>query len=333
MRWLIPTGILLALALFASGRPQVLLIFWQENIWPVLFGFWQSVQQSLPFPAVSVLAPLLALALILLPLIAWRQNSRPVDGVFVLVMSLTVLLAWMQLGWGLNYSREPVAQQLELTGSTTLEQRQELAGYLLSVLHDTAGSPVEVELATRAAANELSELLRPLGYPGPLAVPPVRTPAGLFMAFGVAGSLFPASLEGLVDGGLADWQLVAVGVHELTHVAGVAREDDATLLASMAGLRSSDDYARYALALDSFARLELPPAEREQLRAALPARAREDLAEAAALNQQYTLEPLSRLQTAVFGFWLRLQGSEAGVADYSLGASRLPLALEAGWLP
>lgn len=333
MRWLIPAGLLLLLALLASGRPRAFVDTWLQGIWPTLFSFWQSVQQASPFPVVSVLAPLIAVALLVLPLLAWLKNSQPADGAFVLVLAVTVLLAWIQLGWGLNYHREPVAEQLQLTGSTTLQQRRELGEYLLAVVTETAGSPADVQQATRAAAAELSELLRPLGYPGPLQVDPVEVPAGLFLTFDVAGSLFPPSLEGLIDGGMSDWQQVAVGVHELTHVAGVAREDDATLLAALAGLRSSDGFARYALALDSFIRLELPPGELELLRAALPTRAHADLAAAAEVSGRYRSVPLSRLQTAVFGLWLRLQGSEGGVADYSAGASRLPLALEAGLLP
>lgn len=333
MRWLVPGGLLLVMALLASGQPRAFLLFWQERTWPALFGFWQSFQQLLPFPAVTLLAPLVVLVLIGLPLLAWRFSSRPMDGIFALVLTLTVLLAWVQFGWGLNYSRAPVAEQLGLTGATSLQQSQDLAAYLRQVLTETADSHVDVERATRAAAGELSALISPLGYPGPLESLPVRIPAGMFLTFDVAGSLFPLSLEGLVDGGMSNWQLVAVGVHELTHVAGVAREDDATLLASLAGLRSSDDYARYALALDSVLRLELPPYEHAELLASLPARARADVAEAARIRQEYRSEPLSRLQTAVFGFWLRLQGSEGGVRDYSLGASRLPLALEAGLLP
>lgn len=334
MRWLIPAGILAVLALLASGRPRAVTDLWLKDIWPTLFGFWQSVQQLLPFPAAAILAPLIAVLLIGVPLLAWRLSSLPASGAFALVMSLTVMLAWIQLGWGLNYHREPVAEQLQLTGSTTLQQRLDLAVYLVAVMEETAGSHSDVQLATEAAARELSDLLRPLGYPGPVtAEPVVRVPAGLFLTFDVAGSLFPPSLEALVDGGMAGWQQVAVGIHELTHVVGVAREDDATLLGVLAGLRSSDDFARYSLALDSFLRLELPRAQLDELRAALPDRALADLAEAAAITQKYRFEPLSRLQTAVFGFWLRLQGSEGGVADYSLGASRLPLALEAGLLP
>lgn len=333
MRWLVPAGIIVVLGLLAAGWPRAVPQFWLQQIWPTLFGFWQSVQQALPFPAVALLAPLITVLLLGLPLLAWRTGSRPADGAFVLVLCLTVLLAWLQLGWGLNYGREPVAQQLGLTGGTTVQQRLDLAAYLADVLAETADSHIDVRQATQASARELTALLGPLGYPGPISAEPVRVPAGLFLAFDVAGSLFPPSLEGLVDGGLTGWQQVAVGVHELTHVAGVAREDDATLLAALAGLRSGDDYARYALALDAFTRLELPPARREQLYAALPARAKADLAEAAAVRRTYRSAALSRAQSAVFGLWLRLQGSEGGVADYSLGASRLPLALETGLLP
>lgn len=331
MRWLWPAALLLVMVVAASGWPEGVHVAWQQQVWPLLFGFWSSLQQLLPFPVVWVLLPLLLLGILTVTVLAWRRRAS--SGVFALVMSVMLVFAWIQFGWGLNYSRPPVAGQLGLTGSSSPEQRRDLAGWLSGQIAETMTAPRDVEAATAAAAAELGALVLPLGYPDPAQNRPVRTPAGVFMVFGVAGSIFPFSLEGLIDPGLTDWQQVAVGVHELTHVAGVAREDDATLLAALAGLRSSDSFARYSLALDAFTRLELPPEEFTELLQQLPEQARRDLQEAREADARYRSQALSGLQSAAFTFWLRLQGSEAGLADYSLGVSRLPLALEAGMLP
>lgn len=331
MRWLWPAVLLLLNVVLALGWPPVLLQFWFSRVWPAWSAGWQAVQQWLPFPAAYIVLPVVVVALTVLPILAARQ--KPADGLWLLSMGLVLLFSWIQLGWGLNYLRTPLAQSLQLQGGSSVEQRRALAAYLTEVLQSTAAAERDVAAAVSAGARELEQLLGPLGHPGRLTQAPAHVPTGSLMVFGVAGSLFPLTLEAFLDPALADWQQVIVGIHELSHVHGIAREDDAVLAAAVAGLRSSDPFARYAAALDSFSRLELPRAELQELLATLPPAVSADLTAAADGSRRWRSETLAGVQAAVFGLWLRLQGSEGGLADYSLGASKLPLALEAGLLP
>lgn len=327
--WLLPLLLLCISLVPASLWPAWLQNAWQRQVWPALNGWCQAVQAASPLP----LAPLLLAVLLLLLAGAVLRRGPPATRLRRATLLVAVLVCWLQLTWGGNYARPAVAGQLGLSGRASPDQRQELVDYLLQVLQETAGAEPDVEAATIAARGELQRLLPSLSLGQVLRAEPVRVPAGLFLSFGVSGSLFPFTLEALVDSGLTDWQQVAVGVHELAHVAGVAREDDATLLASLAGLRSGHDYARYALALDALLQLELLPDERATALSRLPARALADVEAAAEAARAYRSSLLSAAQNRLFSIWLRLQGSEQGLADYSVGASRLPLALEAGLLP
>lgn len=331
MRWLWPAGLLALNFVLALGWPSALLRLWFSRLWPAWSAGWQAVQQWLPFPAAFIVLPLVLAGLTVVPLLAARQ--QPGKGLWLLSLGLVLVISWVQLGWGLNYLRTPLAQSLQLQGGTSPEQRRALAAYLAAVLQSTASAERDVAAGVSSGARELEQLLGPLGHPGRLTQPPAHVPTGSLLRFGVAGSLFPLTLEAFVDPGLADWQQVIIGIHELSHVHGIAREDDAVLAAAIAGLRSSDPFTRYAAALDSFSRLELPRAELQELLATLPERVSADLTAAADGSRRWRSETLAGLQAAVFGLWLRLQGSEGGLADYSVGASRLPLALEAGLLP
>lgn len=332
MRWLLPAALSLAVLLLALPAAEPFTRLWLEQLWPASFTGWQWLQRTVPFPLYPLLLGAALLGLILPPLLS-RPGRRLSNTLYSLALLLSGGVLWLQLGWGLNYQREPLPLQLGLTGSSSLEQRRELAAYLLDVLETDGAAAAEVEVALEAGRDSLSQLLTGIGYPGPITATVRQLPAGTLLGIGVSGMLFPFTLEALLDRGLPEWQQVSIGIHELAHVAGVADEADATLAAAIAGLRSTDGYARYASALDAWSRLELPPAERAELQARWPARASADLAAARAAGRRYRLDFLADSQAALLNWWLRLQGSEAGVADYSLGASRLPLALEAGLLP
>lgn len=332
LRWLLPLS-LAGVALFvgsAAGRP--LALWWLGSVWPQLFSLWQSVQLFLPFPTSAVLLPLVLLAF-LAPLVVWFRRPRASGALLNLATVTAVLLLWLQLLWGVNYQREPAWRQLQLDGPVSEAQQLELAAYLLAVITEEQHAAADVARAVRSGSAELDRLLAGLGHPGPLRVGVTGLPAGWLLSFSVSGMIFPLSLEPLTDSGLPDWQQVSVGVHELSHVAGVAGEDDATLLAALAGLRAEDGYARYASALDAFSRLRLPVSLQQELLVQLPPRALHDLEAARAALARHRISWLADVQAGLFDWWLKLQGSEAGLADYSLGASRLPLALEAGLLP
>lgn len=327
VRWLLPALLLAVAVLLGTGSGQPLALLWLEHVWPQLFRLAQSLQLLSPVPLALVFVPLL---LLLFVWVLWRRRARALFG---LALLLSVLALWVQLGWGVNYQREPAPQQLGFAAASSLEQRLQLGEYLLQVIVDTAEAEADVQAGLDSGREALGLLLEDLGYPGPLQADVHQLPAGSLLAFDVLGSLFPFTLEAFMDGGLTDWQLVSIGVHELSHVAGVAREDDATLLAAIAGLQAGHEFTRYATALDAFSRLQLPEEQLAALTARLPQRARADLQAGRNVGVEYRQAWLADAQSAVFSWWLRLQGSEAGLADYSLGASRLPLALEAGLLP
>lgn len=333
MRWLLPTGLTGLLVWLSWQPPEAFLSWWTESFWPAWQPAVLTLQKAVVFPLAAVVLPLMVIAVTALPLWLWWRTRRFRNFVFTFVTAAALAGLVLQIGWGFNYSRPGVARQLALDRGGTRAERQALAEYLLGVLHETAAADTEPADALLSARLELGELLEPLGYrvlPGPL---PWRVPAGSFLFFGVAGSVFPPTVEAFTDAALPDWQQVAVGIHELAHVAGVAREDDATLLGALAGLRSTQPFARYSLALHTLAAIELPVQERLTYLRQLPERAASDLSAALGRARQHESRMFSRAQERALNTWLKLQKRPEGTAEYSLGVSRLPLALENDLLP
>lgn len=333
MRWLW-AALPVALLVWLSWRPPaVFLEWWRDGFWPAWQAGLLSLQVAAGFPLALVVLPLLLAAVLVLPAAVWLRSRRLSGALLTLVAAAALTGLLIQGSWGLNYTREGVARQLELERGGTRDERRALAGYLLGVLKATAQADEDPRGALLSARAELAELLGPLGYRVPDGPLPWRVPAGTFLFFGVAGSVFPPTLEAFTDGAMPEWQQVAVGIHELAHVAGVAREDDATLLGALAGLRSAHPYARYALALHALAGIELPVPERLELLRSLPERAADDLSQALTLAARTESAFFSRLQERYLNLWLRFQKRPGGTGDYALGASRLPLALQSGLLP
>lgn len=333
MRWLLPAALSGLLVWLSWKPPGGFLGWWLDVFWPAWQRSVLAFQEVAAFPLAAVMLPLMIVAVVIVPVWAWVRTKRFREFFFAFMTAAAVSGLLLQLGWGLNYNRPGVARQLQLSRGGTLAERRELAGYLLAVLQGSPDRPGNPAGALSAARAELGELLGPLGYrvlPGPL---PYRVPSGSFLFFGVAGSVFPPTVEAFTDAAMPEWQQVAVGIHELAHVAGVAREDDATLLGALAGLRSSHPYARYALALHTLAGIELPLPERLELLQQLPPRAADDLSNALRVASYYESPAFSALQQRSLDAWLRFNRRPGGTGDYSLGASRLPLALASGLLP
>lgn len=292
------------------------------------------------------LTPLIGLPLLLVGL-AWavsaggRQGLGLVARLGRVALLAAVTFSWFYLAWGVNYRRPPVEQLLGLPAERVgVEELSDLADYLLRAVRQGVAAAEEaaaapggrVGAAFASVAAELDGLVARLGSPVRVPAHLKTLPPGTLMTFGYAGMISPFLLEANVDGALTDHARVAVGAHELAHLAGFAGEADADLVGAIAGLRAADPYARYSVALDQLARLtwHLPPKVLGRVLAELPERAQADLRAAAEVRERHYRPAASRTVTAAYDRYLRTQGVEAGVVDYERGVRLLALALRAG---
>jgi len=143
-------------------------------------------------------------------------------------------------------------------------------------------------------------------------------PRGLLLRFGSAGFVYPWFLEPHTDPALPQPAALGVALHEFAHAGGLAREAEAEAAGVLAGLACDDARVRYAASLRVASGLanELSPEDRATYLAAWPAGAEADLDAAAAVARQFRSERLTRAATDAYDFYLRSQGTEAGMADY-----------------
>ena len=176
-----------------------------------------------------------------------------------------------------------------------------------------------------------------LGLPAPVV--PGRPKTSLldpyFTRAGVSGMTDPFFLETLVASNLLPCEVPAVVAHEWGHLAGLARESDASFFGIVVCLQGGDA-ARYSAWLDVFERT-LPARGREDRRAAvarLPEGVRADLRAMAERSARDQVRAVSEAAWRTYDTYLRAQRVESGVRNYGevvrlLAGTRF----EAGWVP
>lgn len=229
--------------------------------------------------------------------------------------------------WGLNYSRLPLADSLDLApAGASAPELDRLAGalegqlqpYLAAQGPSRALDPgAALELAA-AAWREALQREPALGAGSGVLVRPALS--GVIVGAGISGIFSPFTQEAHVAAHLPEPDLLFTACHELAHAQGWAREDEANYLAWRVGSRSSSAEVRSAARLLALGHVlgALGRADRERLAARidqLDPRIRSAMEERARFWDRERSPAASRAASAVNDAYLRAQGQE-GVASY-----------------
>jgi Protein of unknown function (DUF3810) len=223
--------------------------------------------------------------------------------------------------WSANYKRLPIEEILRLeTSKVQIQDLEMLAQNLVIVMQQEIKStrdPSTTLAALRGAVQ--TELKQIIGFTPTLPMQIKATPAGLLMILQTSGVVSPITLEAHVDSGLPQPFYLAVATHELVHTAGIAGEADTDLIAAIAGIRSSNPYARYCIALTYFGKIlvDIPEVTRIKLIKQLPPQAKTDYAALRTAQTQYSIPWLASISQITYNQYLKSQGVKAGVKDYS----------------
>lgn len=282
----------------------------------------------------SVSLSLAGSLLLLLPLlwllglrIGWRRREsgsrwllRSVWG--TVVGAAVIFLLFVSL-WGGNYQRLPIETLFALPDTLPIQDDLVvLTDTLMTTIQANVTAPRRHDVALASVAAAMQQLVFEITKVTPTLPEGVkRVPPGSLIRLGSAsGVVSPWTLEPHVDGALPDISYVAVGAHELAHIAGFAGEADADFVSALAGLRATDGFARYAVALSLWrlAVVQLPPQAQRTYFEQLPNRAKRDL-EAMAEPYERFQPPrfVVNLQRRSYDRYLKVQGVEEGIADYS----------------
>ncbi len=262
-----------------------------------------------------------------------------------LLIWLGFLSTWFIIIWGANYKRESIETQLSLTEKPISSKDVHLlAESLLQIIVEDVNAKQDASRALASIRDSLTKIVNDVHGNTPALPKKIKTlPKGTIIYWGnAAGVLSPWFLEAHVDSALPPAEFVAVGAHELAHVAGYAGEADADLLGALAGLKSDDAFARYAVALRLFRTLvyQFTYQAEEQVfkdtlpenwQDTLPKQALQDWQDAINSYQRYAPpEKYTQIQSRVFNWYLHSQGISEGIADYSRIVKLLVFAQQQG---
>ena len=247
--------------------------------------------------------------------------------------------------WGLNYRRLPVSAMLDFderrVTAETVVALNETAVAEMARLRPGLPDRLEAWPDQRRVARELLPALekgvRLLGLPEPVRAGRPKTSLldPYLTRAGVSGMTDPFFLETLIASNVLPFEHPSVIGHEWGHLAGLARESDASFFGLLVCLHGGEA-AQYSAWLDIFV-LTLGARDRDsrrEIRARLPALVRADLAAMAERSERDQVRVLSLAAWRTYDTYLRSQRVGSGVRNYGevvrlLAGTRF----ESGWKP
>lgn len=333
-----PFGVALFLA--AMQAPDTVESVYARGVYPL-------VQRALI--AVASLSPvalgeLVVLAVIgavvartALGLIAWRRGRRRLrnllgHGVAQALAALGVLLLLLVLLWGLNHARAPLAAQLGLTPAPA--DRTRLVAVVRKLAERAAAArPADLDAATFelpgdwhariADAYDAAAVEWPV-FAGPRPV--IRGPwlSQVMTLCSTTGIYSPITGEANVNAHMPDLEQPFAALHEVAHLRGYAREDEANFIAWWIGSRSNDPLTAYSselgawrTAVNELWRVDYLLAMRLEEEAPEPVKRDESVLRAFwAGRPQFATKVLSTISATTNDLYLKSAGHADGVRSY-----------------
>ena len=229
--------------------------------------------------------------------------------------------------WGCNYRREPVSAWLDfdesrVTAGAVLalnETAIEEMGRLRARLPEHLREWPALDRVARGLLPALAQGTSELHLPSPVRAgqPKLSILDAYFTRAGVSGMTDPFFLETLLPSNLLPFEQPGVIAHEWGHLAGLARESDASFFGLVVCFRG-DDAAQYSAWLEIFLHT-LAARDREgrqEVRARLPALVRADLEAMATRSERDQVRAVSTAAWRAYDRYLRSNRVTSGVRNY-----------------
>ncbi|MDI9498123.1 MAG: DUF3810 domain-containing protein [Bacillota bacterium] len=339
--WLLPPLLAwLVLELFRR-RPELAEAY-AADVRPILIAPLRVLANLVPFSIAQILLAALIPAVLagllsLLPRLTRPAGLLPALGrrlrVLAILLSLSLTLYLVFHAW--NYERLPLASRLgwEVRRHDAAELYRAACYVRDEAIRVRAELPEDEDgaMAARAGESQSAELGRAfagwerLGEMFPeLATAPVRPKLVLFSHYwsytGITGMFMPLTAEANVNVDARVDERLAVALHEIAHVAGYAREDEANALAFLAGIHHPDADYRYSGWLLAFVHMSsrLSSADNElwlELWDPVPAGMRADIGRRNAYWKSFE-GPVQETTTRVNDQVLKVNRQHDGVRSY-----------------
>ena len=342
--------LLLNVILTIASRLSVGFSEWYAtSIYPLAVGVFARVTGLFPFAVVEILLYILILGAIaglvflIIKLIKGKGKRKKYWARAGLALSCTIstLLLMYTLGCGINYHRRPFSHysglELELYNAEDLqavieEVIAELELLIPQINTREDGSFIldgsRFNKAAREAMKKLGELYPPLDayYPSPK---PVLLSKFILSPAMICGIFSPFTMEALYNGDMPDSEKPFVALHELSHLSGFMREDEAGFIAFLACRESGDAEFKYSGYINALSYLlgAYDGDDYYELYMSIPEQVRRQYSVEGAYWYSFYSAPggaaIAAVSNAVNDTYLIIQGQEDGVKSYGRVADLL----------
>lgn len=344
LRWLIPPFLLILsfAVLAAANRRPDFAEWYARTVYPVLVGTVGRVFGLVLFSAGEcIIAALAVTAAVFLVKLARRREGRGDllrRGALGLLWIVSVILLLYAFHCGINYHRRPFSSLAGL--AVWPSSAEELAALeedlILTANGLSEGLSAEFSLERGGVTTALSvspwelskraaDVMRTLGriypeldgyYP---RTKPVLLSRGMSM-LDITGVYYPPTIEANINVDVPAYNIAATACHELSHLRGFMREDEANFIAYLACRESGDPEFHYSGAMLALAHVRnaLRRADRalsDGLDERMNERVRADFAQ----NSEYWSRfegPVSTVSQAVNDTYLKVNAQSDGLESY-----------------
>ncbi|OPL09556.1 MAG: hypothetical protein AVO33_00230 [delta proteobacterium ML8_F1] len=259
--WLPAAPLVYWLGHWFEKNPDVLEKFYALSIQKILMQGISRATGILPFSLAEVLfwGHVMALLILLVILMKTLFKGGALRLVYRTMVYLAMVYVVFMLVWGLNYSRQPLADTLGLKiRPYTLEELHSLSEHLLYQANTLREGQLTDREGIMRIASDQSDLFSrtSLGYDALKEIHPIfdgdwgppkpLLSSGAMLHTGITGVFMPFTGEANVNVRVPDLLLPATAMHEKAHQMGIAREDEANYVAYLSAMGHPDSDFQYS---------------------------------------------------------------------------------------
>lgn len=220
------------------------------TIYPFIVKFYGGFCNLLPVSVVELGIYLLTVSAVLYIVFHFRQWKKLVEGILAFLGFIAFLFT---VNCGINYYRRPFSSYLDIEiRDSSEEELKELCAYLVDHINKTADDFRQPSLISQfTLARQGQDAMRNLGteYPPLSGYYPRPKPVLVSWILAVqqlCGIYSPFTVEANYN-----WQMTAYNIphtlcHELSHLRGFMREDEANFIGYLACIRSQEEFFQYS---------------------------------------------------------------------------------------
>lgn len=261
----------------------------------------------------------------------WRQGFEKLAGTSFCAVAL--LACSYTVNCGVNYYRKPFSAYLDLEiRESSVEELEQLCAFLAEQVQKTSQElmdrqgtvlPDETERAGFPQQARADMIALGQRYPQLAGYYPLPKPVAMSQILSVqslSGVYSPFTIEANYNDDMTAYNIPHTACHELSHLKGFMREEEANFIGYLACVGSESLYSRYSGYVSGFiyannALYRQAPEQAARLQAGLPEEVRRDMQENNAFWTRYEGR-VSEAVTRVNDTYLKVNSQAEGVKSY-----------------